>query len=67
MSSRAGWVLYLTILLAWIVAGAVRRRVGASADPAGVPARDRMLVLFVVGWAVILMAIAIAWWLFHRP
>lgn len=64
MGSRTGWVLYLTLLLAWLVAGAIRRRKAAPPDPAGGEGRNRMLLLFVVGWAIVLLAIAIVWRLF---
>ncbi|HWC66128.1 MAG TPA: hypothetical protein VG777_08595, partial [Thermoanaerobaculia bacterium] len=59
MSSRAGWVLYLALLLAWVVAGVIRRRRAPASDPAGGEGRNRMLLLFVVGWALVLLAIAI--------
>lgn len=67
MDSRAGWILYLTLLLAW-VAFVVNRRMRAErpADPAAATERNRNLILFVVAWAVILLAIAIGWRLFHR-
>ena len=66
MTARAGWVLYLTLLLAWLVSAALRRRRAAGAkDPATPGQRDPMLALFVIGWAVILFGIAIAWWIFH--
>jgi len=66
LDSRAGAILYLTLLLAWVVFGYSRRH--ASRKAAGDPATEaRTLVLFVAGWAIILMAIGIAWWLFHQP
>jgi hypothetical protein len=65
MTSRAGWVLYLALLLAWIVSGAIRRRRAPPADPARGEGRNRMLVLFVAGWAIVLLAIAIAWRFFR--
>jgi succinate dehydrogenase/fumarate reductase cytochrome b subunit len=40
-------------------------RTDAAAGPEERKDRHRTLVLFVVGWAVVLMAIAIAWRLFH--
>jgi hypothetical protein len=64
VSSRAGWVLYLALLLAWIVSGMIRRRRAPFPDPAGGEGRNRMLLLFVAGWAIVLLAIAIVWRLF---
>jgi hypothetical protein len=66
LNSRAGAVLYLTLLLAWVVLVFARRRGSARTSAEPVP-ETRTLVLFVTGWAIILMSIAIAWWLFHRP
>jgi len=67
MDARAGWVVYLVLVLAWVVLGFGRR---LRRDPAVGPDerrdRQRTLVLFVVAWAVILMTIAIAWRLFRR-
>jgi len=66
MASRAGWVVYLVLVLAWIVLGYGRRlRTDASAGPEERKDRHRTLVLFVVGWAVVLIAMAIAWRLFR--
>jgi succinate dehydrogenase/fumarate reductase cytochrome b subunit len=66
VGSRAGWVVYLVLLLAWIVLGLGRRfRSDTEAGPELRKERQRTLLLFVVGWAVVLMAIAIAWRLFH--
>jgi dolichyl-phosphate-mannose--protein O-mannosyl transferase len=66
VGSRAGWVVYLVLLLAWVVMGLGRRlRTDTEADPEVREGHHRALVLFVVGWAVVLMAIAIAWRLFH--
>lgn len=66
MDSRAGWVLYLSLLLAWVVWGvARRRRLSAAVDPAEQADRNRTLVLFVVGWILVIVAIAIAVWLFR--
>jgi hypothetical protein len=48
-----------------VLSYARRRPSGESAGEP--PAQARTLVLFVAGWAIVLMAIAIAWWLFHRP
>ena len=66
MSSRAGWVVYLVLVLAWVALGMGRRlRTDAAAGTEERKDRHRALILFVVGWAVVLMAIAIAWRLFH--
>ena len=66
MSSRAGWVVYLMLLLAWMIFSFGRRfRADPTTDPGERRDRQRTLILFVVGWAVVLMAIAIAWRLFH--
>ena len=67
MDSRAGWVLYLTLLLAWVVFLVTRRmRAEKPTDPVAAAERNRNLIPFVVAWAVILLAIAIGWRLFHR-
>lgn len=66
MDSRAGWVLYLGLVLAWVVMGFGRRfRRDTAVGPDERRERQRTLVLFVVAWAVVLMTIAIAWRLFH--
>jgi len=67
MDARAGWVVYLVLVLAWVALGFGRRlRADAAADPSERSDRQRTLVLFVVGWAVVVMVIVIAWRLFHR-
>ena len=65
MGSRAGGVVYLALLLAWVLLGTRFRAVG-TASPDERRDRQRTLVLFVIAWAVILMTIAIGWRLFHR-
>jgi len=67
VDSRPGWVVYLGLLLAWIVLGFARRlRADRASGPEERRDRSRTLILFVVAWAVVLMAIAIGWRLFHR-